>query len=135
MSLIEDIKSEEGFSDMPYKDSRGFPTIGYGTLLPLTNIECEWLLEHRLNALKQELNQAVKKDYRQLSISQDAWDILDNMAYQMGVPRLMQFKRMWSALNDKNYSLASDEMLDSQWASQTPQRANRLAIKMRSVIQ
>ena len=30
-------------------------------------------------------------------------------------------------MKDKNWKNASDEMLDSRWAKQTPARANRLA--------
>lgn len=36
MSLIEEIKQEEGFSGTVYKCTEGFDTVGYGTKLPLT---------------------------------------------------------------------------------------------------
>ena len=37
------------------------------------------------------------------------------------------FKKMWKALEGGNYGDASDEMLDSRWAAQTPERAVRHA--------
>jgi lysozyme len=57
--------------------------------------------------------------------------ILIEMAYQMGGRGLMKFKRFLAALKEGNFSLASDEMLDSSWArDHTPARAKRLAARM-----
>ena len=39
----------------------------------------------------------------------------------------MKFKNMIANMKDINWKGASDEMLDSLWAKQTPERANRLA--------
>ena len=55
---------------------------------------------------------------------------LREMAYQMGVPRVMGFKRMLAALERKDWQRAADEALDSRWAEQTPARAQRVALKM-----
>ena len=38
---------------------------------------------------------------------------------------------MKKAIDDRNYELAASEMLDSLWSKQTPNRANRLADRMR----
>ncbi|MDR2905298.1 MAG: glycoside hydrolase family protein [Helicobacteraceae bacterium] len=37
--ILEEIKQDEGWREAPYNDSLGLPTIGYGTLLPLTKQE------------------------------------------------------------------------------------------------
>ncbi len=63
-----------------------------------------------------------------IRLPQDKQEVLFDLAYNMGVPRLLGFKRMWSALEDFNYSLASIELLDSRYAKQVPNRANRNAI-------
>lgn len=129
-NLIEDIKIEEGFRGAPYKDTLGYPTIGYGTKLPLTKEEAELLLKHRLKKMQKELNRRVEEAYGKVSMPNKAWELLDHMVYQMGVSGVMNFKKMLGALVNGNYQLASQEALDSMWAMQTPERAMRIANKM-----
>ena len=120
--LLEDIKAEEGFSAVVYKCTEGFDTIGYGTKMPITKEEAELLLEHRLKAMKAQLTSYLYD----LDIKPEAWDILFNLAYQLGVNGVLKFKKMIEALRVKNYKEASKQGLDSLWAKQTPNRANRL---------
>ena len=129
MSLIEDVKQEEGFKGTVYKCTEGFDTIGYGTRLPLTEKEAELLLEHRLNIMRSSLSSYLYN----LDIDRKAWDILYNMGYQMGVSGVLKFKNMIKALQDKDYNKAGDEMLDSLWAKQTPARAKRLSKAMKAI--
>ena len=126
MSLIEEIKQEEGFSGTVYKCTEGFDTVGYGSRMPITKEEAELLLEHRLKAMKDQLTSYLYD----LDIKPEAWDILFNMAYQLGVNGVLKFKKMIEALRVKNYKEASKQGLDSLWAKQTPQRANRLMKRM-----
>lgn len=126
MSLIEDIKQEEGFSGMVYRCTEGFDTIGYGTKMPITKEEAELILNHRLNQTKAQLTSYLYD----LDIKQEAWDILFNMAYQLGVKGVLNFKNMIKALKDNDYKEASIQMLDSLWAKQTPNRAKRLSDRM-----
>jgi hypothetical protein len=39
---------------------------------------------------------------------------------------------MWKALGEGDYQTASEEMLDSRWAKQTPKRATDLSNVMKS---
>ena len=130
MELIEMIKKHEGFRGMPYNDSLGFLTIGYGTKLPLTEEEAELLLKHRLDEKVIELSE---KEPFYLELPETAQKVIANMAYQMGVGGVLKFKKMWAALKNRNYKKAADEMLDSKWAKQTPNRAKELAEIMRSL--
>ncbi len=129
MSLLDDIKQEEGFRGTIYKCTEGFDTIGYGTRLPLSEKEAEMILEYRLNILKDNLSSSLYM----LDIDKKAWDILYNMVYQMGVKGVLNFKNMIKALEAKDYKRAGDEMLDSKWAKQTPARANRLSKAMKAI--
>lgn len=122
MSLIEDIKQEEGFKGTVYKCTEGFDTIGYGTRLPLSKEESELILEYRLKIMKSQLTGYLYN----LDIKQEAWDILFNMAYQLGVRGVLNFKKMIKALEKQDYKTAAKEGLDSLWAKQTPNRAKRL---------
>lgn len=128
--VVTEIKLDEGFEEMPYEDHLGFPTIGYGTKLPLTEEEAELLLRHRLHKMVKEL-QRNKSFIDKLPL--DAKLILLNMAYQLGVPRLLGFKKMWRALEDEDFEEAAKEMRDSLWNRQTPNRSNKLASIMSEV--
>lgn len=126
MSIIEDLKQEEGFSSVVYKCTEGFDTIGYGTRLPITKEEATLLLEYRLS----KTISGVKSSLHHLNIHDEAWDILYHLAYQIGLGGLLKFKRMIVALENQDYYNASIEMKSSLWAKQTPNRANRLIERM-----
>jgi lysozyme len=56
--------------------------------------------------------------------------ILMDMAFNMGVPRLCKFKRMWAAIHERKFDAAGREMLDSRWAKQVGSRATKLSDAM-----
>jgi len=53
-----------------------------------------------------------------------------DMAFNMGVPRLCKFQKMWNAIHEEKYDVAAKEMLDSRWANQVKSRAIKLANAM-----
>lgn len=57
--------------------------------------------------------------------------ILMDMAFNMGVPRLCKFKKMWNAIHEQNFEAASLEMMDSKWARQVGKRAKKLSDAMK----
>jgi len=147
LNLIEQIMEYEGFREYPYIDpivdvsdefrkqyNKLLPklnlTIGYGTLLPITKQEAEYLLVHRLNAI---INEMKKECLVYDKLPKQAKEVLNNMAYNLGVPKLCGFKKMWRALEDDNYQAAAAEMLDSKWANDVGDRAIRLAEQMRNI--
>ena len=56
--------------------------------------------------------------------------VLVDMAFNMGVPRLSKFKKMWAAIHENKFDVAAKEMLDSRWANQVKSRATKLAHAM-----
>ena len=128
IELEKQLKEHEGFRGMPYDDSLGYPTIGYGTKLPINADEAELLMKYRLEQKRDELIIAMPFVY---NLPDDKQKVLYEMSYQMGVTGVLLFKRMWSALKSGDFERASKEMLDSRWAVQTPERAERLAKKMK----
>jgi lysozyme len=58
-------------------------------------------------------------------------DALMNMNFNMGITRLLGFRKMIAALIDKNYNKAAREALDSKWATQVGQRAKDIALMIR----
>ena len=129
--VYADIKRDEGFRARPYRDSEGLLTIGYGTLIEdgISEAEAELLLKHRFEQVFGELmtHKPVVRELRGPVIR-----ALANMAYNLGVPRLMSFKRMWAALEASDYDNAAAEALDSKWAGQVGARAERIADLIRS---
>lgn len=135
MKLIEKLlKIEEGFRPYAYQDSLGFWTIGYGTNIDrngggLTEEECQWILERRLEKLETVLN----KELPWFSILDPVRHaVVLSMAYQMGVEGLLKFRRTLDAMQQGRYDLAADYMLQSRWATQTPERAQRAARAIRT---
>lgn len=131
--LVEDIKREEGFVPVVYLDGKGKKTIGYGTLIEdgISEAEAELLLRHRLALMAGEIERSrVGGAYRNLEPG--AKRAVLNMAYNMGVPNLLGFQKMWAALTEGDYAQAAAEALDSVYARELPARAGRVAERMRS---
>ena len=124
MDLVENIKKSEGFKGIEYLDSLNIPTIGYGTKLPLSEEEAELILKHRLN---KKIDELLQKKPVVMTLSQDRQLVLFEMAYQLGVNGLLKFKKMWDAIDNRDFATASAEMLDSRWHQQTQLRAEKLA--------
>ena len=122
-NLLDKIEQSEGFIGMPYKDSLGKDTIGIGTLLPLSKKEARLLLKSRLN--NKIVSLFKEKDFV-LDFTEEKQEVLYEMVYQLGVSGLLNFKKMWKALEEKDFKTAAAEGLDSRWAKQTPNRAKKL---------
>jgi len=135
--LKEEIKTCEGYVPKIYKCSEGFDTIFYGH-----KITPDDDYEHDIEYTKEEGEKVFEEDFKKTveaaerligsrTINYIAKEVLVNMVYQIGEGGVSKFKNMWSALDREDYGEASFQMLDSLWAKQTPNRANKLAAKMR----
>ena len=132
MSLIDDVIEHEGYEKKVYLDSLGKPTIGYGFLVEALELDIDICRE----ILKRKLEQNELSLIRNLEFYRDlprpVKDILQNMFYQLHY-KLFKFKKTLRFIEDGDYKSASDEMLDSLWAKQTPRRASELSIRMSEV--
>ncbi len=127
-ALIESLKLHEGFRSYAYQDSRGYWTIGYGTLIDqrdggITTDEAAMLLANRLNAKIEALDTDIPW-WRLLNDARQ--NVLAEMAYQMGVEGLLGFRKMLAYLKTSQFAEAAQEGLNSDWAKQTPERAKAL---------
>ena len=122
-ALIERIGVNEGFRSKPYQCSEGVWTIGHG-LTWLTEEESLHILTGRISQLHLKLLDDLDwyKD-----MPPEIQGILIEMVYQFGYSGVMKLKKMIANMIDKDWKGAATEMLDSLWAKQTPNRANRLA--------
>jgi lysozyme len=131
------IQLHEGYSEVPYLDTLGHATIGYGHLLPPGGPQ-SFVREDLLEFFEEDMQQ-VERDYcwmekkfalRGLNSARRA--VLKNMLFNLGLGRLLGFKRMLSALREEDFARAAVEMLDSKWAFQVKTRALELSTMMRS---
>jgi lysozyme len=65
------------------------------------------------------------------SLPDDAQLIIANMMFNMGLPRLSQFKKMKAAVDAGDWDEAANQMEDSRWYRQVQNRAERLIERMR----
>jgi len=131
MGILEDLKQDEGLRLLPYKDTVGKLTIGYGLNLDagITEIEAHWLLQNRVNDIKRNLYSSFNW-YRAMDDARK--DVIVNMVYNLGLAGVLRFKKLIGSLESHDYNRAAHEMLDSKWASQVGKRAERLAQTMMS---
>lgn len=131
--FIAQIKRHEGFRDHVYCDTVGVLTGGWGhaflegSRIPLEVAEA--LLRHDLGA--------IDRDYTNLNLPIDPKDsvrryVIKNMLFNIGLGRLLRFKKMLAAIRAGDYKKAADEMMDSKWARQVKGRAVELAEMMRT---
>ena len=122
-ALIERIGVNEGFRSKPYQCSEGVWTIGHG-LTWITEEESLSILSGRISELHLKLSEDLDWYDR---MPPEVKGVIIEMCYQIGYAGVMKFKKMIANMKDINWKGAAEEMLDSLWAKQTPERANRLA--------
>ena len=132
MTLIERLKAHEGFRSQPYKDSRGFWTIGYGHLLT-TDTDASFsdalrlsggiwdtvvatrMLEGDIVVARDAIEQHM---FWVATFSADTQDALVELAFNLGLDGLLRFKKMLSALKQGDRETACAELRDSRWYTQ-----------------
>ena len=130
--LVNQLMRHEGVELNLYQCTAGKQTIGVGRNLDdmgITQDEAMYLLNNDVERVEKEL----KKNIHFLSgLSDNRKIVLINMAFNLGINRLLKFKNMLGALGQHDYAAAADEMLNSKWAEQVGSRANELAENMRT---
>ena len=129
-ALESDLMTDEGFRGVPYLDTVGKLTVGFGRNLvdkPLTRAEAAWLLRNDVTDTMHSLDSRFPwwrtlDDVRQ--------SVMVNMAYNLGTAKLGQFVKCLAALKSGDYVTAAAEMRDSTWARQVGARATLLARQM-----
>ena len=142
--LKEEITSDEGCVLEVYKDHLGYPTVGVGHLIletdeeynmgvgtPITQTRSDELLFQDLGIVLKECEDRFHNNWRDWP--EEVKLIIANMAFNLGLTRLVKFKKMFEALNAGDYKTASEDGLDSKWAKQVYNRAKRLMNRLRDI--
>lgn len=129
-SLEDQLIDHEGLELYPYHCTAEKLTIGVGRNLDdrgISEDEARYLLKNDIAIVEDELLR-VKPDVEYLDPVRQR--VLVDMGFNLGIPTLMKFKKMWDAIEDEKWEEAAKQMLDSQWANQVGRRAIRLAEAM-----
>ena len=141
--LREQLKIDEGVRYEIYDDHLGYKTFGIGHLVKATDEEYGWpvgtpVSEKRVNSVFDEdvetyIDESKKVFGNLEDMPQEVQQVLVNMCFNMGAPRLSKFLKFIKAIHDEDWATASVEMLDSRWANQVGDRANRLSDRIKSI--
>lgn len=132
MTLLDQLRRDEGLRLKPYRDSVGKLTIGHGR-----NLDDRGISEAEADMM---MKNDVAEVYCALSANLPWSDNLDdarravlaNMAYNLGIGGLLGFHKTLYFVQTGDYASAASAMLSSKWAHQVGKRATRLAAQMRS---
>lgn len=130
----EQIKADEALRLSPYRCSEDKLTIGWGWNLddnPIPLEVAELLFEYSFEAAKRDAAKFVgPMTWSQLDITRQG--VVINMAFNLGYSRLSGFRRFRQYLQQGDYEMAANEMINSKWYRQVKSRAKRLVLTMRS---
>ncbi len=132
--LKSDLLRHEGLWLLPYKDSVGKTTIGVGRNLEDVGIneeEASFLLQ---NDIVRASDQLLSYLPWVIEMPEAVQEVLINMCFNLGVSRLLHFKKALAAMKARDWGLAKVEMLDSRWATQVGKRAIELADRVASCL-
>ena len=124
--LIEELKRDEGVVLTLYKCSAGKNTIGVGRNVDdrgITDDESDYLLSNDIDLCVKEL-EGTFPWFQTLSDTRQR--VMVNMCFNLGLSRLMGFRKFLAAMEAGEWETAGVEMLDSKWARQVGPRSTRL---------
>ena len=142
-NLRKELEVDEGVKHEIYNDHLGYPTFGIGHLDRDsdpehgqeigTTISEDRVIEAFNEDVKTVLNDCtiLYDDFNDLP--EEAQLIIANMMFNLGRPRLSKFKGMKKGVDTRDWNKAADEMIDSAWYRQVPNRAERLVKRMRAL--
>ena len=141
--LRDQLKIDEGCVNSVYLDHLNLPTVGIGHLV--TEWDDEYgkpvgtpISDDRVNELFDQDVQVTIDECKLLyndfdELPEEAQQIIANMMFNMGRPRLSRFHKMKKAVDARDWAEASNQMKDSRWYNQVTTRADRLVERMKSI--
>lgn len=130
IQLKDWIKHHEACKLHPYIDTVGKLTIGWGRNIQdngISKAEADYLFENDFNRCQADL---IKYKWYTDQPQNIQYALMD-MCFNLGIGKLLGFKKMIAALQEKNYTQAAIEALDSKWATQVKTRAQDVALLIR----
>ena len=137
------LEVDEGVVYKIYNDHLGYPTFGIGHLIREEDPEFGEPVGTPVS--EERVTDAFAKDFaiseNECKVLYSFWEelpeevqeILVNMMFNLGRPRLSKFKKMNAALEMGDWKTAAIEGRDSLWYKQVTNRAERLMTRMENV--
>ena len=142
--LREELADDEGCKYEIYLDHLGLPTFGIGHLIVEADPEHGEpvgtpVSEERVRkAFDLDILVTIEDCHRLYSdfdeLPEEAQLVIANMCFNLGYPRLSKFKGMKRSVDARDWPGAADQMVDSRWHDQVPNRAKRLVGRMRNLV-
>ena len=141
--LRQELAEDEGCKYSVYLDHLNLPTFGIGHLItesdpefgqPIGTEVSEERVRKAFNldvAVTIDECKVLYSDFDDLP--EECQHVIANMMFNMGRPRLSKFKGMKAGVDARDWNKAADEMVDSRWYTQVPNRAKRLVDRMRAL--
>jgi len=141
--LREELAEDEGCKFEVYLDHLGLPTFGIGHLVVQQDPEYGQAVGTPVDEerVRQVFSLDIASTLDECKVLYSDFDelpeecqlIIANMMFNMGRPRLSKFKGMKAGVDARDWNRAADEMVDSRWHDQVPNRAKRLVKRMRAL--
>ena len=141
--LKKELIQDEGVKYEVYLDHLGYKTLGIGHLCKATDPENDFEVGQEVS--KERVDECFLADIEQViedctilydefyTLPDEAQLIIANMMFNLGRPRLSKFIRMRENVIKGNWKSAEEEMRNSRWFDQVPNRAERLCTRMGSI--
>lgn len=143
-NLYDQLSIDEGVVREIYLDHLGYPTFGIGHLITKDDPEYGLPIGTEIDdvrvwgAFEKDLDTACSECTRLFGNKFLMWpdevqEILVNMMFNLGRPRLSKFVKFRQALDNKDWPQAALEGRDSLWYHQVGARAERLMSRLEKV--
>jgi GH24 family phage-related lysozyme (muramidase) len=141
--LKKELAIDEGVKHEIYLDHLGYPTFGIGHLIKKDDPEYGSPVKTPVS--EERVDECFKEDIKITlgdcltlydnfyELPEEVQLIIANMMFNMGLPRLSKFRGMKRGVDARDWNKAADEMVDSRWYSQVPNRSARLVERMRAL--
>ena len=139
----EQLAVDEGVVKSVYLDHLGYATFGIGHLILEKDPEYGLAVDTPISAkrvteaFQADLNIAISECKVRYSMwdtyPEEVQEILVNMLFNLGRPRLSKFKNFKKAIDANDWKQAGIEGRDSVWYRQVGNRAERLMVRMENV--
>ena len=141
--LRKELELDEGCKHETYLCSQNVVTGGIGHMITEWDDEkyAEVGVEISDEQVKAWFNKDIETVLSDCELLYDDFDhlpdeaqlIIANMMFNLGYPRLKKFVGMKAGVDARDWNKAADEMIDSNYYKQLPNRAGRLVKRMRSL--
>lgn len=126
-SIKDYIKENEGLRLKPYRCLADKLTIGYGRNLDdvgISKTEAEYMLAGDIGRCFESLT-AIFGQPLFMGLSYNRKMVLVDMVFNLGTTRFLRFEKLIRAVRYSNFVEAANQILDSKYAKQLPNRSEK----------